>query len=610
MKIIMQHKNKGLAEAFVSRKAAAGTIQFSKSAISDAHIQKVLSLLAPVLKKPQSEIEDEIHEKVAKFNDVATKAPILYATIKDNIVEGEVFKILQKADYQHAGAPKFSVATFYRLIRYITVEHDQFFPMRNFIDGKYLKEPKYVLVPTDKKDDQKFNSVDTAAATEDGHFIFNTKFMQDLLTYSHLKGVKPKGKKYVSNGGDIPDDYAYIEFLIMHEFMHFTYADFHYGKIIPDANPLIINWVGDFRSNYLMVKSGYEQLPMGLFNDHINYDRQNTYREMYDLVKSEFDKLNDDQQKRVQNILDEMGDEHGREGKKRIDPEGKTEQDIENSEKSVTKKAGEGKDIDSEEAAEKAKAAANEKSKGSGEANGNHQKGKDGGFHEFDWTSVRPTLGWAALIRKMITSSTASTEETYQKPNRRSITSIDVARQVGAGAVKPGEVPLPKKLKLTFVVDSSGSMTGVLPQVYSNIHALLKNHGRQIASSFYMVKFSTDWHMWMCNASAGTYAQVTSNGEKPGTPTKGNLNQLFSETIAGGTNFSSEMVSELKDQASKGYNICVFIDGDILATDNFEPFADLFKSYPRQIFAIFDDKSTFSSVCRQLGTVPNTFSHL
>lgn len=611
MKIILnQPRSKGLAEAFVSRKAALGTIQFSKSHIDDAHIQKILSTIAPAVGKTVDELKAQIDEKVQKFEGgVAQKAPLLYATIKDNIVESEVFHMLEDANIKHDPAPKFSIVTFNALVRYINAEHDQFFPMRNFIDGKYLKNPKFVMVPTQEKGDEKFNSVSTAAATADGHFIFNTKFMQDLLTFAHLKGIVPKGKKYVSNGGKIPDEYAYIEFLIMHEYMHFTYADFHYQKIIPDANPTIINWVGDFRSNYLMVKSGYEQLPMGLFNDHINYDRQKSYREMYDIVKAEFDKLNDQEKSDVSEALNGLGDDHGQEGKKEVDTNGRTEEDLENSEKQVTKKAAEGDDLEQGEAKEKSDAQEKAKTKGESEAKGNHQKGNDRGTQEFDWSSVRPTFGWPALIRKMVASSVGSTEETYQKPNRRSITSIDVARQIGAGAVKPGEVPLPKKLKLTFVVDSSGSMTSILPTVYSNIANLLKNQGKQVASTFYMVKFSENWHMFMCNISGSSYAQVTSNGEKPPGLSKGSLDKLFSETIAGGTNFGAGMVSELKDQISKGYNILVFIDGDITASENFSNFRDLYQSGPRNVFAIFDTQSTFAQVCQQLGTVPNTFSY-
>jgi len=49
----------------------------------------------------------------------------------------------------------------------------------------------------------------------------------------------------------------------------------------------------DFRSNYMLVKNGYDQLPIGLFSDHINYDRQGRYDAMVKLVHDEMKKLPD-----------------------------------------------------------------------------------------------------------------------------------------------------------------------------------------------------------------------------------------------------------------------------------------------------------------------------
>jgi hypothetical protein len=134
------------------------------------------------------------------------------------------------------------------------------------------------------------------------------------LDWAFLKGIKPKQIKYQNNGGKIPPEYAYIEFLLMHEYLHYSEADFYYHRIIPKANSKIINYVGDFRSNYLLVKSGYEQLPMGLFNDKINYDRQKTYREMYDVVKGEFDKMKEPGKKQQVQVGDTVRGPAGKKG--------------------------------------------------------------------------------------------------------------------------------------------------------------------------------------------------------------------------------------------------------------------------------------------------------
>lgn len=294
-----------LNEAFNNKIADKGTIKFAETKIDDPHIKKILNKLSADTGLKEQDIIDRIHKKVASFNDIAKDAPLLYATIQRNIVENEIFHTVEEAHkkgYQIGGGPTFDVTTFNELMTFIKANHAQFFPLRNFIDHKSLWTPIIIFVPSIHKSEAHFNNIPTAAATPKGQFIFNKVFMQNLLDFAHFKGVKPKGRRYKCNGGTIPDEYAYIEFLIIHEFMHYTYADFYYAKILKvktKKGHKVINWVGDFRTNYLLVKSGYEQLPMGLFNDDINYDRQNSYKEMFDLVTAEFDKLTAAQQAKV-----------------------------------------------------------------------------------------------------------------------------------------------------------------------------------------------------------------------------------------------------------------------------------------------------------------------
>ena len=309
----MKLTTKELLEAFVNKKNELGETVFSETKMSDAHIQKIIGIVAKKLGIKPAEIEADINAKIAKFDKIAQKAPILYATIQKNIVESEVFHIFEDHELDIKTAPKFDKDVFMNLVDYIKVEHDSFFPLRNFITHKNLHNPNIIYVPSPYARHKQFNNIDTAAATPKGDFIFNVKFMQKLLDFAHIKGLKPKGKKYEANGGEIPNEYAYIEFLIIHELMHYTYADFHYQKVLK-ASPKIINWVGDFRTNYLLVKSGLEQIPIGLFNDHINYDRQKTYEEMYKLVKEEFKKLSDQEKKDVEDNLDDHADDHSQGG--------------------------------------------------------------------------------------------------------------------------------------------------------------------------------------------------------------------------------------------------------------------------------------------------------
>lgn len=284
-------------EIFDTKKAKEGEVKFSKSSAQDPFCLKIAGMIANARKVSVQQVFAEVEKEIDKVKGIASKAPTLYHTIVDNIYESELFSMFEKLNIPVENVPPFSKITFRKLTEFIRGEHNRFFPLRNFIEKRPHANPAYYYTddphdPDTKK--SKWGSVKTAAATPNGEFIFNIPFCQKLMDWAHLKGVKPKGRKYTTFGGPIPDEYCYIEFLIMHEYMHYSEADFYYQQIIPKANPKIINYVGDFRSNYLLVKSGYEQLPIGLFCDKINYDRQSAYIDMYNIVKAEMEQLPQD----------------------------------------------------------------------------------------------------------------------------------------------------------------------------------------------------------------------------------------------------------------------------------------------------------------------------
>lgn len=283
-----------LNEAFETKKANEGEVKFSKSSPTDPFCIKVAGIVAAARQVPVEQVFAEIEKEITKVKDIASKAPTIYHTIVDNIYESELFSMFEKLTTPVEGAPKFSVVMFRKLTEFVRGEHSRFFPLRNFIEKRPHANPAYYFTddPNDPDSSKgQWASVKTAAATPNGEFIFNIPFCQKLIDWAQLKQIKPKGRKYSNFKGPIPWQYAYIEFLVMHEYLHYSEADFYYQQIIPDAHPKLINYVGDFRSNYLLVKSGYEQLPIGLFCDKINYDRQNAYIDMYNIVKNEMESL-------------------------------------------------------------------------------------------------------------------------------------------------------------------------------------------------------------------------------------------------------------------------------------------------------------------------------
>ena len=617
-----------LNEAFDNKRREFGEVKFSSTSLDDPHVKKIIDEIVSKHGIKREELIKGVEDRIKEFDDIAKKSPILYDTIKKNIVEQEIFDLMEKHKVADT-APRFDVKIFSKLLRFIKIEHDQFFPLRNFIDHKYLYNPVVVLVPSNKPEHKKFNDVDTAAATPTGEFIFCKPFMQKLIDYAHIKGVTPKGKKYTGNGGEIPDEYAYIEFLIIHEFMHYTYADFHYQKKL-NANPKIINWVGDFRTNYLLVKSGFEQLPIGLFSDHVNYDRQKSYKEMYDIVKAEFDKLNKDEQQKVENMMDGLGDDHnqGEPNDKESGESGKNSQgsggepkdkkddssdgdsgvfdELDKNNEDIEKKISNGKEIDKENEAPQPEKKSS--SSGTGSGRGGRAGGKDGEGTTFDYSKVRPTFTWKKLLTKMVTDANNATEETFQKPHRRNITGVDLARQVGTAAMKPGEIPLDNDIKMGFVVDSSGSMTSVISQVYANLHNLMKSKSNVRKSEFFLIKFSSSHHIYKCNFTQNKYKQLSSITDKTKEEMTGSVKELFSQHFGSSTNFSTQLTHEIDQLARKKFNLLIMSDSDILYGENFENIKKLVIGH-RNVFIILDSRSTFEAMCQKLKQVAKNITY-
>lgn len=310
-------------------KSTRGTV-LPTSSLTDPHVRKIIDFIHKTAKVPVADIEEQIQEEIDRLTEQAKRSPLLFNSMLANAVERALFRMFAPPELDNPAeaaareargkkpavrakapstAPEFNAVDFAALVRRIRVENPTLFPLRNFYNKKPIAAPRIVLVPSKDAETQKqFGDVHTAAATKDGEFIFNTHFMQQCLNYAHVAGIKPKFKKYKSNGGPFPDEYAMLEFLVLHEFYHYSQADFHYQKVLKDdegkkALGKIINWVGDFRTNFDLVKAGHVPIPVGLFNDEVNYDRQYTYAEMYNLVKNELKKLKEEKKPQVGDVV-------------------------------------------------------------------------------------------------------------------------------------------------------------------------------------------------------------------------------------------------------------------------------------------------------------------
>ena len=591
-----------LNEMSLSQKAKAiGQTSFSKSALTDPHIKKIIAHISKETGKPVKDIEKTINDNVDEFSKLHKLAPVLYHTIVINIIEGEVFKALKKVPVKNA--PKFDVTLFTKLIRLVKQEHKSMFPMKNFYNHETISNPRIILLPSnDESVNNKFHGVDTACATPNGEFAFNKEFMQELLNFAHLKGLVPKSKKYKNHGGDLPPEYAYIEFLIMHEFMHYTYADFHYSKVYK-ADNTISNWVGDFRTNYDLVKNEHEQLPIGLYNDLINLDRQKNWKEMYDVIKAEFDKLPKKEQDRVKGQMGESGSDEHMEGE--LGDEGApTPEEVEKQEEKARSK-GEKEGDDSGKEAEDKPVDKKAKSTKGGRAKGNDQS------NIIDYTKFSPSMSWKALLAKLVRTSTEE-ETSYQKVHRRNITRIHTAAQTGKSAMKPGEIDQDiNSLKLAIVVDSSGSMSGKIEQVYANIDNLMKQHSAEIKLGFVLVKFSDKHKMFFCVPSGkGSFKEIKSIHDKTAELKAGSIKELFAEHYGSSTNFNESLTSDLDVFVNDGYNVLIISDTDIIGSGNKEEFNKFFKRSNGKVYLIAGDKDDYTAIISSLKNKAANITHM
>ena len=619
-----------LQEALSNRKAAPGSVPFSTSSLQDPWIVKSIKYISTETGIPEADIIKRVNAKVAEMTNRSKLAPALYQTMLKNAVESEVFGLIwngvptvddtisglarqmgfeipTKKVGQKPVSTQFSDRTFMQLVRFIKADHDEFFPLRGFVDRRVLENEQWVILPNDNY--KQYASITTAAATPSGIFMFDRHFCQKLIDYGELKGLKGNGKKYVSQGGPIPDSYAYIEFLIMHELMHFSNDDFYYQHIIPNANGTIINWVGDFRSNYLLVKSGYAQLPMGLYNDAINYDRQSEYTQMYRIVEEEFNKLNPNQQKQVQQDMDGHGDDHGpgqEEGAKpgsRADVSGKTTKDIDKNAERVEGEAGESSD--SEEEAKPGQG------KGGGTGNGGENKssGSTDANAETNYQQYKPSVAWGALVKKFVASASPKTQETYAKPHKRAATAADLLRQQGAAAVKPAEKPAEHAdITLMFVVDASGSMMQAIGKAFASINALLKQPQFR-KSDVIVMRFSNNFDIHKGNMASNKAAKVKHVDEKPTVYDK-TMQQIFNTTMGGGTDFSTQVCAQIEAAIAKKYNVLLFSDTDMLYGSNNKNMVAMIKKYPKNMYVLFDSERSYIAYRQSGGPATPQVTHM
>ena len=290
----------------------AGETKLKKSSITDARIQNCIKVYAESKGISKNDAEAQFKKELDVTID-SMGTGILNKNMAENAAERVAFDLISSLDPDDMDLEQFGIddssdlldtGYFYDLTQFVLGENREFFPLKNPFTTKAVR-PFFFITPTHlplMKDHALKNSAQhhckTAFCTPNAEMVFNKKFTEGLSLTALVMGIKPKSRKYVSNGGKIPDHYCYLEFVMVHELLHFSAGDHFYTKqmvkLLQKKYPKIgnrahkiLNFVGDYINNWQLVKSGYEQLPIGLFSEDINYEKIGSYEEIIDVVVQE-----------------------------------------------------------------------------------------------------------------------------------------------------------------------------------------------------------------------------------------------------------------------------------------------------------------------------------
>ena len=297
-----QSRSKFINEVTISAKK--GNVTFETADINTPYVQKIIDEIVLRSGKTRDEVLEVIETNHEQFKQNIQGPDRMFAVQKQNSIESIIFDMLTPND-----ADKLDERTFNYMFKAIIAKNKTFLKIEDRITGKRVKfnviltpQPPFVKQPDWVK------SVGTAAASPEGDVVFNKAFASKLIAYANAKEVKAKGSMYVSNGGTVPDSYAYIEFLILHEIYHIIHADHFQQSRTEGMTGKMQNYLGDFITNYNLVKAGYAQLPIGLFSNDYNFDKFKTMVDMQKAIIEDFNELNNNQEQQMDDQMDDHMD--------------------------------------------------------------------------------------------------------------------------------------------------------------------------------------------------------------------------------------------------------------------------------------------------------------
>jgi len=669
--------------------------EFETHDMESDFVKDYISKIAELKEISVDELTETINEKLIETASKEKGPERLLKVSRQNAVESILFELAKGLDFNKT--TKISLKLLKEMMKWIKVTNPAFFSLRDPVTGKRIKINIF-LTPSPKfiKQPKWMEQVTTAAATPSGEIIFNKDFCNQLINYAHLKGVTGIGGMYKSNGGPIPDEYSYIEFLTLHEIYHIVHADHFYQtqlgdfmfensekypnilrrngytekkgdlkKAIKRIEGQIQNFVGDYITNYELVKKGYAQIPIGLFAGEYNYDH---FKSMLDIQKAvledleisaEYDEFDELMEKLQDSMDDHMSGDEGESGESQSGDsqsgdsedgdEGESGEDGDEDGESKGKAGDEDGDeerksnsdkiddalketneddssMDAEERGELTQQEVNEIMKELEEAEKAEEAEKDEKIKEAKKRTgsssdqvLKQPIKWKLLLKKMVPKLKTIEEESPTKIHNRSKSQLATAEDGNLISVKQGIVKdeIKSDQKLLFILDNSGSMSNIIKGINNDILKLIEKSKQNKIDEMYVIKFDSQWQIYKIlldlKGKNHKYVEFKNDNEvkkdissAKTKPTSYPIKKLFNENWGGGTTFPfevSNIVLSLISGKQGEFNSVMFTDTDILDSKNVLAMKKIIlkSKRPYSFNLILDSESSYISVRKELG---------
>ena len=621
---------------FLSEIAGSGIksqkgVTFSTSTMSTPFVVNLINKISDTSGKSVATIKADVQFQseiaLEKMKDGPDR---FYADARKNVIESILFSMIKEIDHTE----KFNVEEFKILFNYILVKNKNFLKIKDPMTGKRVKlNIMYTPMPSFVKQPDWVKNVDTASASPEGDIVFNINFINQLITYASYKEIKPKGSIYKSNGGLVSDNLAYIEFLILHEIYHIIHGDHFFQSKKEGMTPIVQNYLGDFISNANLVKAGYEQLPIGLYSSNYNYDNYTTMNDMQDDIIEDIESMTDVQKQNADDQMDHhMDDNHekldstsdGQDGQDGQDGESRDDlldDAMKKSSDDIVDAADEMTADEIENAIKKMKEEQQNESaadrRKSIDSRTKRAEERDKNIKDLNQNSDFKPINWLKLLRMMIPKKKVKEEESITKLSRRTRASLATAStnskiSIKAGIIKDEE----NEQNLMFVLDSSGSMSGIIEDISIDILKLIDKSKSTGVKNVYIIRFDSDYAMYKViidpRGRNHTYIELkrpmdilTKDGSRLDfIGTTKPLKNLFKLSWGGGTIFPKGVVLIIQKLLKMKFNQVLFTDSDILTEENIKMLNIASRTGTKRPYSfnvLLDKKDTYEQVSKALG---------